>query len=202
MAKRDPRRALTVLKPCGNAFSAQKTYMGSILDRKTSNFGWKCPKMAFLAILDQKFLSSKSNPKIWKFTWSPPLKILTHHKNLIIFLLGNSGGFLTSFFETKLNKFSKIFGLPQSTFIAFFGHYFSKYQIIWQNWRLRRHFCFFCTALSDLIRNPLSASRLNVDHPYFGRICVTTAAEGGTLVGPPPFWALPCNSYENTKKVF
>ena len=39
MAKTDPRRGLTVLKPCGNAFSAQKTYMGSILDRKTSNFG-------------------------------------------------------------------------------------------------------------------------------------------------------------------
>ena len=53
MAKRDSTRALTVLKPCGNAFSAQKTYMGSILDRKTSNFGWKCPKKAFLAILDK-----------------------------------------------------------------------------------------------------------------------------------------------------
>ena len=32
MAKRDPRRAQTVLKPCGNAFSAQKTYLGTILD--------------------------------------------------------------------------------------------------------------------------------------------------------------------------
>ena len=57
MAKRDPKRALTVLKPCGNDFSAQKTYMGSILGRKTSNFGLKCSKMAILAILDQKFLS-------------------------------------------------------------------------------------------------------------------------------------------------
>ena len=60
MAKRDPRRTLMLLKLCGNAFSAQKTYMGSILDRKTSKFGLKCPKMAFLAILDKKkFLSSK-----------------------------------------------------------------------------------------------------------------------------------------------
>jgi len=58
MAKWDARRALMVL-PCGNAFSAQKTYRVSILDRKTSNFGQKCPKMAFLAILDPKFLSSK-----------------------------------------------------------------------------------------------------------------------------------------------
>ena len=59
MAKWDARRALMVLKPCGNAFSAQKTYRVSILNQKTSNFGRKCPKMAFLAILDPKFLSSK-----------------------------------------------------------------------------------------------------------------------------------------------
>ena len=55
MAKRDPRCALTVLKPCGNDFSAQETYMGSILGRKTSNFGWKCPKKAFFALLDKHF---------------------------------------------------------------------------------------------------------------------------------------------------
>ena len=59
MAKEDPRRALTVLKPCGNVFSAQKTYMGPILDRKTLILAKNGQKMAFLAILDQKFLSSK-----------------------------------------------------------------------------------------------------------------------------------------------
>ena len=59
ITKKGPRRTVTVLKPCENAFSAQKTYMWSFLDRKTSNFDYKCPKMPFLAILDQKFLSSK-----------------------------------------------------------------------------------------------------------------------------------------------
>ena len=44
MGKQDPRRALTVLKPCGNAFSAQKTYMGSILDRKALQHWLKMSK--------------------------------------------------------------------------------------------------------------------------------------------------------------
>merc|ERR1712074_309345 len=44
MAKWDARHALMVLKACGNAFSAQKTYRVSILDRKTSNFGRKYQK--------------------------------------------------------------------------------------------------------------------------------------------------------------
>ena len=49
IAKRDPRRALTVLKPCGNAFSAQKPIMGSSCIEKPLNLAEKAQKCHFWA---------------------------------------------------------------------------------------------------------------------------------------------------------
>ena len=78
MDKREPRRALTVLKPSGNAFSAQKTYMGSILDWKTSNFGWKCPKMAFFGHFGPKISKFKVDalPHWWTYRPGRWLKMI------------------------------------------------------------------------------------------------------------------------------
>ena len=55
MPKRDPRRAQTVLKPCGNAFSAQKTYLGTILDHFYDFGGLGVLASAMTAILTPKF---------------------------------------------------------------------------------------------------------------------------------------------------
>ena len=59
MAKTASRRATTVLKPCGNVFSAQKTYVGSNLDRKTLFLAENTRKRLFLAISDQKISKLK-----------------------------------------------------------------------------------------------------------------------------------------------
>ena len=57
MAKTEPRRAPMILKPCGNIFSAQKTYMGSILDRKTLTLAENARKWLFWPFWTKKFLS-------------------------------------------------------------------------------------------------------------------------------------------------
>ena len=57
MAKRDPRRALTALKPCGNAFSAQKPIWSP---------SW-IEKPLTLAEMPQNAIFGHFGPKISKF---------------------------------------------------------------------------------------------------------------------------------------
>ena len=59
MAKRDPRRALTVLKPRGNAFSAKKPIWGPSWIEKPLILAENAQKWHFWPFWTKKFQSSK-----------------------------------------------------------------------------------------------------------------------------------------------